>query len=71
MLALQSYVYYIASCINSIKHVVFNYLIVNPVNNTVAVIVYSENMTQKSLCYMQLEMNSCRAMIILVHGEEV
>ena len=33
----------------SIKLVVFNYLIVNPVNNTVASIVYSENMTQKSL----------------------
>ena len=49
----------------------FNYLIVNPVNNTVSVIVYSENMTQKSLRYMQLEMNSCKAMIILVHGEEV
>ena len=53
------------------KHVVFNYLIVKNVNNTVAVIVSSENMTQKSLCYMLLEMNSCKAMIILVHGEKV
>ena len=48
-----------------------NYFIFNPVNNTVAGIVYSENMTLKNVCYMQLEMNSCKAMIILVHGEEV
>ena len=34
---------------NSIEHVVFNYLIVNPVNNTVAGIVYNENMTQMCL----------------------
>ena len=55
MLAVQSLVYSIASCVNSIKHYVFNYLIVNPVNNAVAGIVVSENMTQKSLGFMQLE----------------
>ena len=48
MLAVKSYVY-------SIKHVVFIYLIVNPANNTVAGIVYNENMTQKILGYMQFE----------------
>ena len=55
ILAVQSSVYSIASCVNSIKHVVFNYLIVNPDNNTFAGIVYSEDMTQKTLGYMQLK----------------